>query len=311
MQLQTEQINCLLCASAAAKRLYNESYTLASSTAVLGINRCRSCGLVYVSPRLTPQSIQLVYERDAAQTISHNYCWDGSASRRRFARLLTRLAEVARPGKLLDVGCGGGQFLRAAQQTGRWQVCGIEPVAEAARLARKHAACEVEPTTLDRAAYAPHSFDVVTLLGVLEHVPDPVATLRQARNMLRSDGVLAAYVPNFNYLRWKDAGLLCYVRSKRWSSLHAQEHLFHYTPRTIRRLLETCGFEVLRIDVGRPFASRRPVVHAMKEAAYWATTALQRAAGMHLGGLEVLASVASTSQPYRMPRLAATRSGAA
>lgn len=283
--------------------MFNENYTLAGSTAVLGINRCRSCGLVYVSPRLTVESTRLVYECDAAQTISHNYCWGGSSSQRRFAPLLKRLTEVARTGRLLDVGCGSGQFLQAAQQAGRWQVYGIEPIAEAARLAMKHAACDVQQTTLDRAAYPSHSFAVVTLLGVLEHVSDPLATLRQARQLLSDDGALAAYVPNFNYLRWKDAGLLSYLRTKRRSNLHAQEHLFHYTPHTICRLLEACGFDVLRIDVGRPFASRRLVVHALKEAAYWATAALQRTTGTHLGGLEVIARVASAtaSQQHQRP----------
>jgi hypothetical protein len=103
--------------------------------------------------------------------------------------------------------------------------------------------------------------------------------------------VLAAYVPNFNYLVWKDAGPVSYVRTGRWSQLHPQEHLFHYTPRSLTRILQACGFDVLRIDVGRPFASSRVARQVLKQAAYWAACAMKLSTGIHLGGIEVLARI--------------------
>jgi SAM-dependent methyltransferase len=291
VKLQTETVGCGLCGSCEGARLYTERYLLGLSAVELGINRCRKCSLVYVSPRLTPVSTQLVYELDAGQTISREYCWDGDLSERRFAPLLQRLAQLARPGALLDVGCGGGQFLRVAQRTGRWRVTGVEPMSDAASQAQLYSGGDVRCATLDAAGFSDGSFEVITMLGVLEHLHDPVATLRLARTLLKTGGVLAAYVPNFHYLALKDAGPICYARTRRWTQLHPQEHLFHYTPATLREILHAAGFDVLRIEVGRPFTSPNPLTRWAKEAGYWAACALQATTGIHLGGLEVIARV--------------------
>ena len=287
--LQTESTRCVCCDSPDSKRLFTERYTLQGSSAELGINRCRTCGLVYVSPRLTEESTRLVYERDTEHTISHNYCWDGSVSEARFRPLLRRLSEVSVPGGLLDVGCGGGHFMRAARRTGRWEVTGIDPVSSAARQAREYTGCEVEATTLERARFRSESFSVVTMLGVLEHVHDPVGLLNRAWELLDTGGVLAAYVPNYAYLRLKDAGPLCYARRGRWSELHPQEHVFQYTSSSLRRLLEQCGFVPLREDVGRPFITGSRGLQALKEAAYAVAAGLHRVTGFNAGGLEVIA----------------------
>jgi SAM-dependent methyltransferase len=287
--LTTEQVSCRICGLENPRRLFSERYVLEDAAVDLGINRCRQCSLVYVSPRLTPESTRLVYELDRDETISNNYCWDGSASEGRFAPLLRRLKTTASPGKLLDVGCGAGQFLHAAKKSGPWQVIGVEPVASAAEQARRYAGCEVHCSTLESAHFAPHSFSVAALLGVLEHLHEPVETLRHVRRLLKSDGVLAIYVPNFNYLRWKDAGPLCYARTRRWSKLHPQEHLFHFTAGTLRRTLEACGFDVLRIDIGRPFTPAHKLKWVIKEAAYWASCGVKTATGIHAGALEVIA----------------------
>jgi len=292
INLMTESVPCTHCGSRDAIRLFTERYELAGDAANLGINRCRHCRLVYVSPRLTPEATRLVYEVDTSDTISHAYCWDGSASESRFDALLDRLAQTANPGRLLDVGCGGGQLLRAAKRKGRWDVVGLEPIVHAAEQAELYAGCEVRRTTLEEAGFPLGSFDVITMLGVLEHLHDPIAVLHSARKLLRQDGLLAVYVPNFNYLRFKDAGPLCYARTGRWSKLHPQEHLHQFTPQTLLKMLATCGFEVLRVDVGRPFVPSQWAKRLLKQAAFAATCALKASTGIHVGGLEVIARVA-------------------
>lgn len=289
IRLQVERVACTLCGSTTAKRLFTEQYQLAGESIDLGINRCLSCNLVYVSPRLTPEATRLVYEFDTADTISHNYCWDGDASESRFDGLLDRLTNLGSKGRLLDVGCGGGHFLRAAKRRGHWDVIGLEPIENAAVQAARYAGCEVRNSTLDEAEFPVASFDVIGLLGVLEHVHEPLAVLRSARSLLSTDGYLAIYVPNYHYLRLKDTGPVCYARTRHWSRLHPQEHLHQFTPHTLAKVLTMSGFEVLRIDVGRPFASRQPSKHLAKQAAYAATRGLKALTGVHLGGLEVIA----------------------
>lgn len=302
--LPTERVGCKLCGANQPQVIHREQYELGQSTTPLNINRCGRCKLVYVSPRLTEEAIAAVYSDDSQDTISHGYCWSGSASEHRFAPLLKRLARDAQPGALLDVGCGAGHFLRAAKRTGLWQVMGIDPVPDAAREAAQYAQCEVRCATLENAGLESESFDVVAMLGVLEHLHDPVATLRLANSFLKPGGLLAVYVPNFNYLRIKDTGPLAYVRTGRWSKLHPQEHLFQYTPRTIRKILRAGGFETTHVSVGRPFAVGSATSRITKRCAYLATNALHAVTGIHLGGIELVArattSISTGSEPEEL-----------
>ena len=286
--LTTETVGCNLCGSHDASRLYRESYQLDGESVELKINRCRVCKLVYVSPRLTPMSTKSVYQRDASRTISSNYCWEGDRSGGRFALLLRRLVRLAPPGRLLDVGCGGGHFLAEARRTGRWCVMGLDPVEEVAEAARRFTAAPVLATTLEQTDLAPGSFSVVTLLGVLEHLHDPLGTLQRVHRLLAPGGVMAAYVPNFLYLRWKDAGLLAYLRHGRSSRLHPQEHLFQFTPATFGQLVRTAGFEVERVDIGRPFLRGGLPRRWAKRLASWAVAATRCVSGIHLGGIEAI-----------------------
>lgn len=291
--LTLETVPCNLCGENDAQRLFTEHYCLGERAVRLGINRCARCGLVYVSPRLTLASTRLVYEHDSAQTISHNYCWDSGGDVSRFGPLLTRLAGVAPGGRFLDVGCGGGHLLKEAKQAGRWEVVGVEPVSDAAQQAAAYSGVTVYPTTVEDAPLTEGTFDVITMLGVLEHLHDPSGTLAHVRSLLRPGGVLAVYVPNFHYLRLKDTGLFAWIRTGRWSVLHPQEHLFQYTPRTLTSLLRAQGFDVQRIDVGLPFDHGGPATQRIKRAAFRALSTLHRLSGIHLGGIEAIAAKGS------------------
>ena len=287
--LITEVVSCNLCGANQHTRLFTEEYNLQGSQAVLGINRCDQCKLVYVSPRLNQASTSLVYRYDAEHTISHNYCWEGSSSNSRFAPLISRLEKTARPGRLLDVGCGGGHFLQAAAKTGIWQVEGLEPSAEAAEQARQFTNCKIKACFLEEADFPENHFSVISMLGVLEHLHNPTGILRQVHHLLEENGTLAVYVPNYSYLRLKDTGLLSRMRFGKSSHLCPQEHLFQYTQTTLINLLEESGFEVLRSDVGRPFVHGSRWKRTFKESAFLSVNLLKHLTGIHLGGLEVIA----------------------
>ncbi|NQU22870.1 MAG: class I SAM-dependent methyltransferase [Candidatus Nealsonbacteria bacterium] len=298
--LETEQVACNLCGESRSRVLFRETYRLGTEAARLHVVRCRRCGLVYVSPRLTFASTGHVYRHDAADTISHGYCWQGERGGSRFRRLLQRLIRMRGDGRLLDVGCGGGQFLAEARRTGNWDLLGIEPHAPAARSARQLADCTVHTGTLQQTPLEPGSFDVVAMLGVLEHLHDPTSTLRRVRELLKPGGVLAVYVPSFDYLRIKDTGWLSRLRTGRHSNLHPQEHLFHFTPRTLATMLTAAGFEPPDLDVGHPFMHGGPAKRTIKKTAYYAARFLRATTGLHLGGLE---AVARTTQPPKAPEL--------
>jgi SAM-dependent methyltransferase len=82
------------------------------------------------------------------------------------------------------------------------------------------------------------SFEIVTLWHVMEHLPHPVETLKRIRALLKPGGILVTAVPNFDSVQAQ-------VFRSRWYHLEVPRHLYHFTPTTLRRLLDAEGFDVL------------------------------------------------------------------
>jgi len=141
-----------------------------------------------------------------------------------------------RNGRLLDLGCGVGNFLAVARDSG-FEVTGVELNPSAVRFARETYGLSeifaVRPKEF-RAAHPDRTFDVVTFFEVLEHQDDPQGFLKVARESLASGGYIALSVPNRT--RWqKGVETLDY----------APNHLTRWSPLALRNFLEMNGFEVL------------------------------------------------------------------
>jgi SAM-dependent methyltransferase len=124
------------------------------------------------------------------------------ASPRRQAMLRTLLEAIPRrpPGRLLDVGCGAGHLLALARSAG-WEVAGVDPSLEACAIARKEYGLHVQAAFLELADLPESAFDVITLVNVLDQVPNPVRLLQAARRALKPGGLLVARIPNGNFHR--------------------------------------------------------------------------------------------------------------
>jgi SAM-dependent methyltransferase len=163
--------------------------------------------------------------------------------------LLAKHAFSTQPNaRVLDVGCGCGANAQAIRERtpGAW-VLGIEPNARAAELARDLCDDVFHGTTDDwrRAGRQDAPFDAVVLSDVLEHVPDPIAFLREllAIDLLKR-AVWVVSVPN--YAVWYNRISTALGRQRyTWSGLWDRTHLRFYTRRTIRELLEYCGLEIV------------------------------------------------------------------
>jgi SAM-dependent methyltransferase len=142
-------------------------------------------------------------------------------------------------GRLLDVGCGGGDFLAEMRSLG-WEVAGMEPDPTAAARAREHYQLDVECGTPQSTAFSPGSFDVVTLNHVIEHVSDPVRLLEACGRLLRASGRLVVVTPNLRSLGRRLYG-------DAWMHWDPPRHLFLFTPATLAVCAERAGFEIERI----------------------------------------------------------------
>jgi 2-polyprenyl-3-methyl-5-hydroxy-6-metoxy-1,4-benzoquinol methylase len=149
---------------------------------------------------------------------------------------------AARPGgRLLDVGCGSGGWLRFMKSLG-WNVEGVDfdPVAVAA--ASKQG-LTVHSGSLPDQAFEPASFDAVTLSHVIEHVHDPLALLTECNRILKPDGNLVLLTPNNQSLGHR-------LFKRNWRGLEPPRHIHVLNAPTIQSLMEQAGFESVLVRTG-------------------------------------------------------------
>ncbi len=206
---------------------------------VFTIVRCASCGLRYVSPRpvLPPPPGPDDPEGEDFLARSKRVAY--------YRRAIAVLKSLAPGPRLLDVGCGTGVFLELAAKGGGFEAEGLEPGRSAAALARGKG-LKVREADLAEADLPAAAFDAVTLWDVLEHLPDPRAALLAAARLLRSGGICLVKVPNANALTARAARFLHRLQGKRAiRRAHGLQHLYHFSPRTLKALVRSAGLEVI------------------------------------------------------------------
>jgi len=143
----------------------------------------------------------------------------------------------------LDVGCATGTLFQFFPKQD-YQLCGVDTSGLGADQARDRYGADVFCGTIQEAAYPSQSFDVVTVLDTLYYVPQPLEELREIHRILKDDGILALEIPGYRYSFLRERGILCWLLDRRWQrGLADSKHLFYFSPRTIRLLMERAGFE--------------------------------------------------------------------
>ncbi|HIC89843.1 MAG TPA: class I SAM-dependent methyltransferase [Anaerolineae bacterium] len=260
--MEVELVTCPLCGAAEAHPLFtgpDRAYGLPGRFQVV---RCQRCGLRYLNPRPTATALRRYYppsgyythapphkshpalarlrHRLAALVLRAHKGYPGQVADwvRWLTRPLVPLTGLVPPwreaGRLLDVGCGAGWYLNAMRAWG-WRVIGLELDQTAVQLAQR---ASIPILVGDLAAAWPvraGSFHVVTMWHVLEHLPDPVAALKRARQALTPGGLLLLEAPNADSLVAQVLG--CY-----WFHHDLPRHLVAFNPATLRRALTEAGF---------------------------------------------------------------------
>jgi 2-polyprenyl-3-methyl-5-hydroxy-6-metoxy-1,4-benzoquinol methylase len=234
--------------------------------------RCAQCSSGYLDPRPTPESIGRAYasyythdvedhpivrRKGRIRSLLHDLI-NGYQNRRYGLRrspalsigrwllpLLPSLRTAADAecrhlpplpaggGRILDVGCGNGGFLMLAQQAG-WRVEGLDLDAGAVQAARSRG-LEVHHGGIEVLSKYSACFDVITLCHVIEHVYDPITTLRRLYALLKPGGVLWLDTPNL-------ASLGAMRFGPHWRDLDPPRHLVLFTPSSLMNSLVAAGF---------------------------------------------------------------------
>jgi SAM-dependent methyltransferase len=209
--------------------------------------RCRSCGLMRTNPRPTPDTIGAYYPDDYGPYQSTPDLpkikpprWHRrfkARVNRFFGKDVRRLPDIP-AGHLVEMGCASGAYLAEMRAKG-WSVEGIEFSEQAANTARS-LGLDVQTASVET-AQPPHELaDVLAAWMVLEHLHEPLAALKKIRTWVRPGGYLVAAVPDAGSLERRIFG-------EYWYGLHLPAHLYHYTSRTLRTLLDHAGWNLVAV----------------------------------------------------------------
>ncbi len=239
-----ETVCCALCGSDTTRLLY----TIPLKTKLLSgiwingervevdgvetIVLCRTCGLQYVNPRWVLDGTIAPY----TEAMEQQYFASTYAVRRQtYQRFIAQLPKwLGRPVQtILDVGCGDGVLLEAAYAAGIGAT-GTELSAALRQLVweKYHGRISIFETV----DATPTTFDVITLINVIEHVAAPYDLLVELAEKLNPDGILFVHTPNAG-------GLPARLHGARWSQIEPLGHLYYFSAQTLGALLEKAGFE--------------------------------------------------------------------
>ena len=233
--LETLQ-ECPKCASS-SRHLWNTLTDHSISGEPFAVIDCTTCGFRFTNPRPDQRTVGSYYQSD-------NYYSHSSTSKTIVSRLykLARrwgvrnkhkiIRSVQPKGRVLDVGCGTGEFLAYLMSRG-YLVDGVEPNQTAREQAIANHGIQVVANTDQIPGY--EQFQVITLWHVLEHVPDLRATLKKIFTQLASDGTLLIAVPDRGSWDAKHYGTF-------WAAWDVPRHFYHFRQTDIQALLREHGF---------------------------------------------------------------------
>lgn len=217
------------------------------------ITRCRKCGLLRSDPVLEDDRVKQLYEQAEATNVI-------PGEEENVRRTMAGYYNLVRPylpgrARMLDVGCDMGFLLDVAARDGFRELHGIEPNPKARRVAEAIPGAVLSEKFYEDEDYPPGSFDLITLIHVLDHLFDPREVVERALGHLRPGGILLAVVHNVRSLLGRTLG-------ERFPVFNLYHHYF-FSKQTLRALCESAGFEVPAVVSTRNCYSLRFFVHKL------------------------------------------------
>jgi len=201
-------------------------------------SKCLDCHCIYLDPLPDRETLDLAY--------SDEYYGQGEAKfikpverfiewfRRQRAMLMHSLLKGK--GRVLDMGCGNGQFLQSLAKLGNYEIHGIEMPGNSAERAKKVKGLHLHEGEINKVKIDTR-FDAITLIHVFEHLVDPAITLDKIDTLLVSNGYLVITVPN-----------ICSTQSSlfkgSWFHLDVPRHLFFFETQRFKELMNARGYDL-------------------------------------------------------------------
>jgi len=242
-----KSVTCNLCESNTNIPLFQAEDLCFGPDRKFTLVKCSGCNLVFLNPRPPEEEMANYYPPayfGTEKTLSDPEPLRETAYEKNKMDKILKSCLLPQKGRILDVGCGKGEFLANMREKG-WEDYGVEAAGIAAVYAQEKMGVNVLNRKLDEANFADKYFDVVTFWHALEHFHNPSAVLVEVNRILKPGGHLLISLPNFRSLQAR-------IMKSDWYHLDIPRHIFHFTPQTITQLLAKTGFQVLSIDFVSP-----------------------------------------------------------
>ncbi|MFH1824876.1 MAG: class I SAM-dependent methyltransferase [Candidatus Firestonebacteria bacterium] len=221
---------CEICGSKDFKLLYILEDCNRRNKGVFKIVKCKKCKFVYLNPVLNRKELNKFY-------LSTCYKMDlNEKEKEGLSERYELINHFKKKGKILDIGAAQGFFLKFMKDKG-WDVKGVELSKEACSFAKRKLNLNITNKDFIKTDLKNEKFDVMTMFEVMEHIPNINENLKKIYNHLKNKGVLIISVPNFNSLQR-------FIFGRYWCHIDVPRHLYHFTRKTIKKLLLNNGFVI-------------------------------------------------------------------
>jgi len=273
MNFQLESVNCNLCGARDTEfwgtvsyidyldrrpELKNDNDPILKNEELAGYKfslvRCKNCGLIYVNPRLSSESLAQLYQKEYFSFYADTESEAHQNREKTFKTEIEELEKLTMRRKILDVGCGGGFFLASLDNS--WEKWGTEINPAAVKFAKESFGLNIMRGTLKEAHFPNESFDIVKIRGTIEHLPDPTGELYEINRVLRKGGVIAVNTPNIESICAK-------IYHEKFRMVCPVHHIYYFSTKTLSLMLRKVGFKVVKVSYhyfDTPYASWRDPV---------------------------------------------------
>ncbi len=198
--------------------------------------KCSNCRLVYVNPRVQNEEIRSKLSR-RYQNLGLAFEYESKWRNLRFVEKVNIIQRHKRSGRLLDMGCASGVFLKIAEEF--YDCYGVDTNPVHCQKAKDERSLRVFNGTLKEAKFESNFFDIIVALNVLEHTYSPMSELKEMNRVLKRKGILMLEIPNIQSIWFK-------MFRKKWRQF-LPDHYFYFSPDTITKYLQKTSFDVLKI----------------------------------------------------------------
>ncbi len=209
------------------------------------------CGMVFVNPRLREIKYDKGYFKREG-SVYEDYLEERELKKKNFRMVVKDIKKLKR-GRLLDVGCGTGELLEVSKENG-YSVKGVE-ISEFAS-GYCSGKFEVINKSFNEVEFE-EKFDVVTMMDYIEHSKDPFSDLRKVKNILNENGLLVIATGDID--SW-----FAKLMGRNWNFLNPEEHLYYFSEKSLKKMLEKNGFEIIKIKKDFRYVSLRNFLRYFK-----------------------------------------------